>query len=100
MRRLVPGGSGVTRVTYIRKTDTARREPGGLERAVLMLVGDSYQTSLAIAQVLETSIDNVNGALGRLERGGCVSRRYAAVPINWTITEAGRVRVGDEENWL
>lgn len=90
----------MTRVAYVRKTDIVRREPGGLERAVLMLIGDGYHTSLTIAQVLETSIDNVNGALGRLERGGCISRRYAAVPINWTITEAGRVRVGDEENWL
>lgn len=90
----------MTRVAYVRKTDTVRREPGGLERAVLMLVGDGYQTSVAIARVLDTSIDNVNGALVRLERGGCVSRRYAAVPVNWTITDAGRVRVGDEENWL
>lgn len=90
----------MTRVAYVRKTDIVRREPGGLERAVLMLVGDGYQTSVAIACVLGTSIDNVNGALGRLERGGCVSRRYAAVPVNWTITDAGRVRVGDEENWL
>lgn len=90
----------MTRVAYLRKTDIVRREPGGLERAVLMLVGDGYQTGVAIARVLNTSIDNVNGALGRLERGGCVSRRYAAVPVNWTITDAGSVRVGDEENWL
>lgn len=90
----------MTRVAYVRKTDTVRREPGGLERAVLMLVGDGYQTSVSIAQVLDTSNDNVNGALGRLERGGCVSRHYAAVPVKWIITDAGRIRVGDEEQWV
>lgn len=90
----------MTRAAYIRKTDTVRREPGGLERAVLILVGDGYHMSPGIARVLETSIDNVNGALGRLERGGTIQRRRDQLPIYWTITEAGRQQVADEDLWL
>lgn len=80
-----------------RKTD--RREPGGLERAVLMLVHDGFSTSLKIADILDTSIDNVNGALSRLQYKLCVSASYDCVPRFWTITATGRHKVGDEESW-
>jgi hypothetical protein len=90
----------MSRVAYVRKTDTVRREPGGLERAVLMLVNDGFSTSLRIAAVLETSIDNVNGAIGRLQTKRCVSASYDTVPRFWTITATGRKTVGDEELWL
>jgi len=89
-----------TNALYVRKTDTVRREPGGLERAVLILVGDGYQTSISIARVLETSIDNVNGALGRLHHSRMVSRAFDCVPVFWTITPTGRHKVGDEDEWF
>ncbi|MBO9710546.1 MAG: hypothetical protein J7521_20285 [Caulobacter sp.] len=89
----------MTRVAYVRKTTGVRREPGGLERAVLMLVGDGCTTSLAIAEMLGTSIDNVNGALGRLERGGSGRRSDCRVPIVWDITAHGRLIVSDEGQW-
>lgn len=90
----------VTGKVQERKTTTTRREPGGLACAVLLLVGDGYRTSLAIARVLDTSIDNVNGALGRLERGGGIRRRHRSSPVLWEITETGKIQVRDEGNWL
>ena len=66
-----------------------RREPGGLTTAVLLAVGDGYDTSLKIANLLNTSIDNVNGALGRLLSALYVSR-WGFSPVTWTITDAGR----------
>lgn len=94
------GAAPMTRTSYVRKTDTVRREPGGLERAVLILVHDGYQTSIAIARVLETSIDNVNGALARLRNNRMVTRASETVPLFWTITAIGRHKVGDEEEWF
>lgn len=90
----------MSRAAYIRKTDTVRREPGGLERAVLILVHDGCQTSIAIARILQTSIDNVNGALARLNNSGMTSRSYDTVPVFWTITSTGRHKVGDEDEWF
>lgn len=90
----------MTRVAYVRKTDTVRRDPGGLERAILILVHDGYKTSNAIARILETSIDNVNGGLARLNSGRLVSRSYETVPVFWTITPTGRHKVGDEDEWF
>lgn len=92
-------------MTYVRKTDreidypTVRREPGGLERAVLMLVVDGFDTSFKIANVLGASIDNVNGALGRLHARVCVDRGAYEVPVQWRATETGRKRLRDEEQW-
>jgi hypothetical protein len=88
-----------TNAAYVRKTDTVRREPGGLERAVLMLVVDGFDTSFTIANILETSTDNVNGALGRLHARLCVNRGPFEVPVQWFPTETGRKRVRDEELW-
>lgn len=83
---------------HARKLDPAidypayRRSPGGLVLAVLYAVGDGYATSLTVAALLETSIDNVNGALNRLERGAHVLRlsAWGASPVFWGITEPGR----------
>jgi len=91
-------------MSYARKTDreidypATRREPGGLERAVLMLVIDGYDYSSKIARVLETSIDNVNGALARLHYSGTVSRT-SYLPVQWFATETGKKRCQDEDLW-
>ena len=68
-----------------------RRGPGGLLTAVLFAVGDGYSTSLTIAALLETSIDNVNNALGRLDAAGHVARASDAYtfPVVWMATEEG-----------
>lgn len=68
-----------------------RREPGGLRLAVLFAVGEGYTTSLRIASLLETSIDNVNGALRALEHEHHVIRDsdYAVSPVVWKITDRG-----------
>lgn len=69
-----------------------RRGPGGLVLAVLYLVGDGYDTSLKLAHMLETSLDNINGALGRLEHGLHTQRSspWGQSPVFWAITESGR----------
>lgn len=68
-----------------------RREPGGLLLAVLYAVGDGYSTSLKIAGLLDTSIDNVNGALGRLEVAAHVCRASDPLvsPVVWMATDQG-----------
>lgn len=66
-----------------------RRPPGGLRVSVLYLVGDGYDTSLKVAALLLTSVDNVNGALRWLEDAGRV-KRWPGSPLAWTITETGR----------
>lgn len=68
-----------------------RREPGGLLLAVMLAVGDGYSTSLRIAGLLETSGDNVNGALARLEAAKHVDRAShpLASPVVWAPTDVG-----------
>lgn len=72
-----------------------RREPGGLRLAVLFSVGEGYSTSLRAAALLETSIDNVNGALRALEHDMLVVRTsdYAVSPVVWDITDLGRAKL-------
>lgn len=89
-----------TNAAYVRKTDTSRREPGGLCRAVLILVNDGYKSSAGIARILETSIDNVNGALSRLYQRKMVTRPIDSLPVHWRITATGLSKVGDEEEWF
>lgn len=74
-----------------RARKTGRRGPGGLLLAVLLAIGDGYGTSLRIATLLDTSIDNVNGALGRLEMAGHTARASGPMisPVVWMATDAG-----------
>jgi len=81
-----------------RKTD--RRAPGGLMRAVLLLVGDGYPTSVQIARVLEISIDNANGALSRLLGADLIRRKAHSVPIQWAISETGYRVLRDDLQWV
>jgi hypothetical protein len=85
---------------YVRKTEGERREPGGLLCAVLTCVNDGDSTSTAIAKRLETSIDNVNGALGRLFNAKHVWRPIGVIPVVWYITVAGQTALGEGERWL
>lgn len=64
---------------------------GGLLVAVMLAVGDGYSTSLRIAVLLDTSADNVNGALTRLEAAKHVDRvsHPLASPVVWAPTDAG-----------
>lgn len=68
-----------------------RRGPGGLLLAVLFAVGDGYSTSLTISALIETSIDNVNGALRRLEASDHVEpvSEWNVSPVVWAATEGG-----------
>lgn len=83
-----------------RKTQGVRREPGGLMRAVLMLVGDGYAHSSQIARVLDISIDNANGALSRLFLAELIRREPNDIPVNWSITAAGKRLVADDDQWM
>lgn len=78
--------------TYVIDYPGQRRAPGGLTLAVLFAVGDGYDTSQKIADLLDTSIDNVNGALSRLAQGHYVNR-WGTKQVQWTISNAGRVKL-------
>lgn len=84
-------------MSYVRKTDTDRREKGGLECAVLMLVGDGFKTSFVIASILEISPDNANGALYRLQGRGFIVRARWGVANEWIIADAGRAALHDPQ---
>lgn len=85
---------------YVRKTEGERREPGGLERAVLLLVIDGFRTNFEIAAFLETSTENVQNALGRLGYAGYVYRDDGHVPFRWLPTPTGKNRYKDDAEWL
>lgn len=69
-----------------------RRAPGGLKLAVLFAVGEGYTTSGRIAELLDTSRDNVNGALSRLLEDSYVAR-WDQMPVSWQITNLGRQKL-------
>lgn len=99
--RATPAPAPAPRPDKTRKTrKTDRRAPGGLMRAVLLLVGDGYPTSLQIARVLDISIDNANGALSRLSGADLIRRKTHDVPVQWVISEAGYRVLRDDLQWV